>query len=160
MFFILCVYGLWVVTIIALSKTNLITLKEPLDFLKISDSTNDHQLNLPFIISIFSYLASLTSTIGVAIGLRDFIADLLKNTFHKTKSYQILPPLLTLIPALVINLVAQNSFMLILQWASLFGLYILVILPSWIHFKIEGKLQCIGTAIVGITLVLPIFFSS
>lgn len=153
--FIILVYLAWVLLILSISNAQGITLTEPLDFLKAQNRSDTTSISITNIVYFFSYLASLTSTLGVSIGLMDFLKDSVKNTLTDVKFTGFTISIITIAPALIINIAAKDSFMLILQWASYFGLYILVLLPCWLHYKAFNKLTSLLTALIGLVLIMP-----
>lgn len=151
---IIGVYLLWVMMILAYSQSYNIRLNQPLDFLNATGASSTNIFNMTNAIGIFSYLASLTSSLGVSIGLMDFIRDLLANYNPQKPVSKTAAAVLTILPSLLINLIAQDSFILILSWASYLALYILILLPCWIHYKKFKKTSSLVTAFVAATLIL------
>ena len=152
---IVFVYLLWVCSILSLSKSENITLISPLDFL-----SNSHE-NLAlknFLLTIFSFFASLTSSIGVSIGVHDFLKDIY-HSYHLTNTSSVtgereknLPQLsiilLTVLPSLTVSVFTGESFLAILSLGSYLGLYLLVFIPCLIHYKIFNKRKSFFIAIL------------
>lgn len=153
---IVCVYLLWVGLILNYCTQYDLRMVQPLDFLKLT--TGDSRLDfLPILIGSFSYLAGATSSVGVAIGVMDFLDDIFKSRSNLSKNSAVKThyiAMMTVLPCLIVNLLAPWSFLKILSLASYFSLYILIILPCWIHFKVTNHKSSLLTGLIATFLIL------
>jgi amino acid permease len=72
-----------------------------------------------------------TSCMGMSIGTQDFLKD---GLLFVRKSH-LLSSILTVMPSLFLIYGTDGDYLKILQLASYFALYLLVILPSWLVYK-------------------------
>jgi tyrosine-specific transport protein len=89
---------------------------------------NAHAPLVPSIGTLFTFLAMLTSFIGVSISLFDFLRDSLQRYNQKINNRFGLI-ILTFAPPLLFNLTAQKAFLLALSYAGVFVAILLGILP-------------------------------
>lgn len=85
---------------------------------------------------LFSFFAILTSFLGVALSLADFLIDGLK--IKKGWEGRLLAIALTFIPPLMFVYSYQKGFMLALQYAGAFVAILLVFIPSAMVWKLKG----------------------
>ena len=117
----------------------------------------------------FAFFAIVTSLLGVSLSLSDFLADGLKiKKTHWGKFFLIL---LTFVPPLLFALFYPQGFILALQYAGIFVVVLLALLPAFmvwaerygpkgqrgfekIDFKVPGgKVALIGTILVSLLLL-------
>lgn len=139
---IVFVYLLWVSSILSLTKAQGLRLESPLDFL--SESKGDLKLKT-LLITSFSFFASLTSSLGVSIGVYDFLKDTM-NSYNtsaskseKKQAPHYLLIFLTVLPSFFVSILTGESFLIILSFGSYLGLYLLVLLPCLIYYKLFQK---------------------
>lgn len=133
-------------------------------------------LNRPFIswiARLFSLFAIVTSFLGVALSLNDFLADGFK--IKKTRPGRLLLYAMTFLPPLVIALSDPRAFLKALEYAGAFGVVLLLgLLPAWMvwrgryrlafpsTFQVPGGkiglLLCMAFAIaaIGIEIILKV----
>ena len=117
----------------------------------------------------FAFFAIVTSLLGVSLSLSDFLADGLK--IKKTHWGKFLLILLTFVPPLLFALFYPHGFILALQYAGIFVVVLLALLPAlmvWgerygpkgqrgfekIDFKVPGgKVALIGTILISLLLL-------
>lgn len=110
----------------------------------------------------FALSAILTSFIGVALALSDFLADGL--AIPKTKKGKCLLTLLTFLPPLAITL-CYPQFLMILQFAGIFAVILLIVYPAimawegryrlqWKGYRVPGgKVLIIGVLLGGLSVI-------
>lgn len=98
-----------------------------------------HLLNSRWIVSIasaFSLFAILTSFLGVSLSLSDFLADGLKMRQHTLgREFSCL---LTFFPPLIFVYTYQRGFILALQYAGIFVVILLCVLPALMAWKLPA----------------------
>ena len=82
-----------------------------------------------FFTKLFTSICVLTSFLGVALCLTDFLSDGLR--IEKIGLGNLFIQLLTLIPPLVIVLFFPNAFIKALQYAGVYCVILLILLPAW-----------------------------
>lgn len=96
-----------------------------------------HILNhswIPTAASIFSFFAIITSFLGVSLSLSDFLTDgLHMKRFSLGREFA---SLLTFIPPLLFVLIYHKGFILALQFAGIFVVILLCILPALMAWKL------------------------
>lgn len=83
---------------------------------------------VPYSANLFSVLAVLTSCFGMALGMRDFLQDIIS-----TRLSRIFSVALTLAPSIFLLCLGQES-MLLLAYAAHFALFLLLCVPSWLVY--------------------------
>lgn len=86
--------------------------------------------------SFFSFFAIVTSFLGVALSLSDFLTDGLK--IKKTWEGRLLACVLTFLPPLIFVFTCQRGFYLALEHAGAFVAILLGILPCWMAWKLKN----------------------
>lgn len=120
---------------------------------------NDNNF-LIVLIRIFSLFAIITSFLGVAQGLFDFLKDGLKAKNHKMK---LIAFILTFLPPVVFLLFFENGFIRLLEYAGALVAVILGIIPILVVYKLrihnKNKLhyQAVGNKFA---LILGLLFFS
>jgi len=84
----------------------------------------------------FSFFAIVTSFLGVALGLADFLTDGFK--IKKTWEGRLMACTLTFLPPIVFIFSYQRGFYLALEHAGAFVAILLGILPSWMAWKLKN----------------------
>lgn len=109
---------------------------------------------------IFTSICVLTSFLGVALCLTDFLADGLK--LEKVGINKFLIHVLTFLPPFLIVLYLPNAFIKALEYAGIYCIVLLVLLPAWMAWcgryraNLLGEYRLMGGKIV---LSLLIIFS-
>jgi tyrosine-specific transport protein len=88
-----------------------------------------HQPSIELLVTVFSWLALVTSFLGISLSLHDIWSDLLSDRFQQSATR--LSPWLTLIPPFIFALVDPEGFLVALRYAA----YLVVIL--------NGLLPCL-----------------
>ncbi|NBW57054.1 hypothetical protein EBR43_04585 [bacterium] len=128
--FILFIYMIWSVLMLNLVRDNPLQTSGNQDFIQhIALLVNNN--TLAKVAVIFSMLAMATSCMGMSIGTQDFLKD---GLLFVRKSH-LLSSILTVMPSLFLIYGTDGDYLKILQLASYFALYLLVILPSWLVYK-------------------------
>lgn len=89
--------------------------------------------SITFFIKFFTSVCVLTSFLGVALCLTDFLADGLQ--LEKKGSSNLLIHLITFIPALSIAIFFPNVFIKALEYAGIYAIVLLVFLPAWMAWN-------------------------
>lgn len=138
----LIIYVLWQVIalgIVPIEGSN--SLKETLELGLPVTSPLKNILNSPWLATAaraFAFFAIITSFLGVALSLSDFLADGLK--IEKTKQGRFGICLLTFLPPLTFALFYPEGFILALNYAGIFVAILLGLLPSlMVWFERYGK---------------------
>ena len=117
-------------------------------------------------INAFTSISVLTSFLGVALCLSDFIADGLK--IEKKGGKNVLLHLLTFVPAVIVSIVIPGLFIKALEFAGLYCIILLIFIPAWMAwcgryhrmstsaFTVPGGKPLLGM-VMGISLVLIIY---
>ncbi len=116
-------------------------------------------LNRPWIGSVanlFSFCAIITSFIGVSLSLADFLRDGLK--IKKTHGGRLAACFLTFIPPLFFVLYFQRGFLLALQYAAIFVVIILCLMPAFMTWKLPKP--CIYRSFWGRVLLIAVIIIS
>lgn len=100
-------------------------------------STTVNNNSVTFFIKFFTSVCVLTSFLGVALCLTDFLADGLQ--LEKKGSNNILIHLLTFLPALAIAIFFPNMFIKALEYAGISATVLLILLPAWMAWS--GRYQ-------------------
>ena len=103
---------------------------------------------ITFFIKLFTSICVLTSFLGVALCLTDFLADGLR--LEKQGMENILIHLLTFAPPLLIVLFFPNVFINALAYAGIYCVVLLVLLPAWMawHGRYRKRLA-VGYTVPG-----------
>lgn len=112
---------------------------------------------------IFSFLAILTSFLGVSMSLSDFLADGLK--IERTPLGNLALLLLTFIPPVIFALTDPRAFLSALEYAGAFGvMFLLALLPALMvwrgrkHFAAEAIYRAPGGVfLLGLTIAFSLF---
>ena len=97
----------------------------------------DNRASLKTALYIFSDLALLTSFLGVALGLFDYLANLLKR--ENTHLGRLQTAAVTFIPPVLFALFYPEGFVRALGYASVALAVLAVILPAWIVLALRKK---------------------
>lgn len=90
---------------------------------------------LSVMVNAFANVALITSCLGIALSLFDFLRDKQKGVVpHRAKT-----ALYTFVPPLCIALFYPNGFVQLLSYASIFAALILIILPGLMVYKLRGN---------------------
>lgn len=125
--------------------------------------------SIVFFIKLFTSVCVLTSFLGVALSLTDFFADGLQ--LEKRGLGKLVIHGLTFIPALLIALYCPNIFIKALEYAGIYAIILLILLPSWMAwcgryrkqlakgFKVGGgKVFLLGMMLFSVVLILKGLF--
>jgi tyrosine-specific transport protein len=104
----------------------------------------------------FSFFAIVTSFLGVALGLADFLTDGFK--IKKTWEGRLVACALTFIPPLIFVFTYQRGFYLALEHAGAFVAILLGILPCLMAWKLKSA--PFYQSVMGKTLLLSIMIFS
>lgn len=114
--------------------------------------------SVPFFTKIFTSICILTSFLGVGISLADFLTDGLQ--LEKKGMQNIFIHLLTFLPPFIIVLFFPNAFIKALEYAGIYCITLLVLLPAWMAFNgrykkmIQKEFRVYGGKILLISLIL------
>lgn len=97
----------------------------------LSATINNHSIT--FFIKFFTSVCVLTSFLGVALCLTDFLSDGLQ--LEKKGKNNILIHLLTFLPALGIAIFFPNMFIKALEYAGISATVLLILLPAWMAWS-------------------------
>lgn len=98
----------------------------------ILNAAADHS-SVTFFVKVFTSICILTSFLGVALSLTDFLADGLQ--LEKIGTNKIYIHLLTFLPPLIITLFFPGIFIKALQYAGIYCIILLVLLPAWMAWN-------------------------
>ncbi len=113
------------------------------------------------LLRFFSYFVILTSFLGVALSLSDFLADGFK--IEKNAKGRFFITLLTFLPPLFFSLVFPNVFISALKYGAIFVAILLGVLPAVIvwsgryRLKLESKFKVFGGRVLLTTVILISF---
>ncbi|MGA2655418.1 MAG: aromatic amino acid transport family protein, partial [Gammaproteobacteria bacterium] len=96
----------------------------------------DHFMKKPWlsaVINTFAHVAMITTFLGVALSLFDFLRD----RKQQQAPHRVQTSALTFIPPLLVALFYPNGFVQLLSYASIFAAYILIILPAVMAYKMR-----------------------
>lgn len=112
---------------------------------------------------LFAFFALVTSFLGVSLSLSSFLRDGLK--LKKTETGKLYSCLLTFIPPLLFVYFYEKGFMIALQYAAVFVMILLAIIPALMAWKLENAFyrsffgRCLlVTIIIGSVFVIVIHF--
>lgn len=110
---------------------------------------------LPYITSVFSWLAIITSLIGVAVGLFDFLIEILKyNIFNHKDRFK--AALLTFCLPLLISILYPKIFITALAFAAIALSILAIIIPTLSAIKLRKEGGCRNYRVSGGNLALII----
>lgn len=89
--------------------------------------------SVTFFVRLFTSICVVTSFLGVAISLTDFLADGLR--LKKKGGSSLIIHLLAFLPPLLIVLVSSNIFVKSLEYAGLYCIILLVLFPAWMAWR-------------------------
>lgn len=98
--------------------------------------TIDHYMKTPWLTAVlnsFAHVAMITSFLGVALSLFDFLRD----KKHEVAPHRLNTAALTFGPPLLIALFYPSGFVQLLSYASIFAAFILIILPVIMTYKMR-----------------------
>lgn len=107
---------------------------------------------------IFTSICVLTSFLGVALCLTDFLSDGLK--IEKVGINKLFIHLITFIPPVMIVIYMPNAFIKALEYAGIYCVVLLVLLPAWMAWcgryraNLSGAYRVMGGKIVLVLLML------
>ncbi|CDG21606.1 Tyrosine-specific transport protein [Xenorhabdus poinarii G6] len=108
-----------------------------------------------FFIQMFANLALITSFLGVALGLFDFLADLFKR--HDSISGRLQTGFLTFLPPLSFSCFYPNGFVIALSYAAVALSILALLLPSLLAFKARKKNTGQYRVIGGTPMLVSVF---
>lgn len=82
-----------------------------------------------FFIKLFTSISVVTSFLGVALCLVDFLADGLK--LENTGARKVFIHALTFLPPITVVLISPNIFVKALEYAGIYCVVLLILLPAW-----------------------------
>jgi tyrosine-specific transport protein len=82
-----------------------------------------------FFIKLFTSISVVTSFLGVSLCLVDFLADGLRIQKHGMPKFML--HVMTFAPPLLIVLFFQNIFVKALEYAGIYCVILLILLPAW-----------------------------
>ena len=118
---------------------------------------------LVYVISVFTIF---TSIIGVGLGLKKNISNILN--IENKKKCNIMSTLITILPPYIVSIIIPNAFIMLLKFASFFLINISIFLPAYLYFKanikqpyikILNKQLLIFCVFIGIVILSSPFFS-
>lgn len=122
-------------------------------------TSNDYVI---FFIKFFTSVCVLTSFLGVALCLTDFLSDGLQ--LEKKGSSNILVHLLTFLPSLGIAIFFPNMFIKALEYAGIYTTVLLILLPAWMAWSgryqkklAQGFTVPGGKTLLGIIIIFSLF---
>jgi tyrosine-specific transport protein len=118
--------------------------------------------SVTFFIKFFTSVCVLTSFLGVALCLTDFLADGLQ--LEKKGTSNILVHLFTFLPALGIAIFCPNMFIKALEYAGIYATVLLILLPAWMAWSgryqkklAQGFTVPGGKILLGIIIIFSLF---
>ena len=125
-------------------------------------STTVNNSSVTFFIKFFTSVCVLTSFLGVALCLTDFLSDGLQ--LEKKGGHNILIHLLTFLPALGIAIFLPSMFIKALEYAGISATVLLIFLPAWMAWSgryrkriAQGFIVPGGKILLGIIMVFALF---
>ncbi len=109
-----------------------------------------------FFIQMFANLALITSFLGVALGLFDFLADFFKR--QNNISGRLQTGLITFFPPLLFSCLYPNGFVMALSYASVVLSILALLLPSLLAFKVRKKNVYQYRVFGGVPVLVSVFF--
>src|SRR3990167_2846519 len=89
--------------------------------------------SINFFVKLFTSICVLTSFLGVALCLTDFLSDGLQ--LEKQGMKNIFIHTITLLPPLIITLFFPGIFIKALQYAGIYSIVLLILLPAWMAWN-------------------------
>ncbi|MFA6038207.1 MAG: aromatic amino acid transport family protein [Legionellales bacterium] len=136
----LCIYLLWVMTLLGTlpmfgmnSFAQIAVTNGSVGELMIAI---DHYMKTPWLTGVingFAHVALITTFLGVALSLFDFLRDRKQGKVPNRFKTAVL----TFIPPLLVALFYPNGFVQLLSYASIFAAFILIILPAMMAYKMR-----------------------
>ena len=125
-------------------------------------SATANNVSIIFFIKFFTSVCVLTSFLGVALCLTDFLSDGLQ--LEKKGGNNILIHLLTFLPALGIAIFFPNMFIKALEYAGIYATVLLILLPAWMAWSgryrkkfTQGFTVPGGKILLGIIIIFSLF---
>ncbi|MCY3974477.1 MAG: tyrosine transporter [Simkaniaceae bacterium] len=112
----------------------------------------------------FSFFAIVTSFLGVALSLSDFLADGLK--LKKGTSHRIAILLLTFVPPLIFVFTYTKGFLVALEYAAVFVAILLIFLPAAMAWSLRGvpfygtgggRVYLLSIMLIALTVIATVF---
>ena len=111
-----------------------------------------------------SFLAIMTSVLGVGIGLTESIQTSIKNKIPNDFFSNLTAILITIIPAYIIAILVPNAFITVLGFAGMILVIIAILLPTYLlckanikefnYSELKKKYLLNASIIAGITIIL------
>jgi tyrosine-specific transport protein len=98
-------------------------------------------------IKLFTSVCVLTSFLGVSLCLTDFLADGFE--IEKVGFNRIIIQVATYLPPLLIVLVYPNAFIKALEYAGIYSVVLLILIPAWMAYCGRSKFQNAGFRVPG-----------
>jgi len=117
------------------------------------------------IVSIFNWLAIVTSFLGVGVGLYDYVFCKLKFFRNGILENRILAVIITFIPPIILSIFYINIFMSALAFAAISLSLIAALMPALISFKIGNRnrfvvtMVFLGSVVIIFTEIFNLLFS-
>ena len=86
-----------------------------------------------------SLLAIVTSALGIGIGLKDSLNDILKHQLINPISLKLATALITILPAYIIAILIPNAFISVLGFAGMILVVIAILLPIYLLNKVKNN---------------------
>jgi tyrosine-specific transport protein len=99
------------------------------------------------LIKLFTSVCVLTSFLGVALCLTDFLADGFE--LEKVGFNRVIIQVATFLPPLIIVLVYPNAFIRALEYAGIYSVILLILLPAWMAYRGRQKFHGEGFKVPG-----------
>lgn len=99
------------------------------------------------LIKLFTSVCVLTSFLGVALCLTDFLADGFE--LEKVGFNRVIIQVATFLPPLIIVLVYPNAFIRALEYAGIYSVILLILLPAWMAYRGRKKFRGEGFKVPG-----------
>jgi tyrosine-specific transport protein len=123
------------------------------EFIKmLAERTEQDKLHV--IISVFSWMAIITSFLGVGVGLYDYILEKFKFKREVFKD-QLKGIFITFFPPLLIVILGKNIFVKALAFAAISLSMLAIIFPAFIALKLgqKNKIAIIMSLILGVLII-------
>ena len=98
-------------------------------------------------IKFFTSICVLTSFLGVSLCLTDFLADGFK--LEKVGFNRIIIQVATFLPPLIIVLIYPNAFIAALEYAGIYSVVLLILIPAWMAYRARQKFQDVAFRVPG-----------
>ena len=93
--------------------------------------------SVTFFVKLFTSVCVLTSFLGVSLCLTDFLADGFE--MEKVGWNRIFIQVATFLPPLLIVLIYPNAFITALEYAGIYSVVLLMLIPAWMAFRARRK---------------------